>query len=177
MKKLLAIIGISVIFFFIYFLQVNFFNWFTIAGIKPNLFVIYLVILSLFMGKNKGIIFGIFFGLYLDIINGRILGISSILLAIIAFFSEVMNKNVSNDTKITMILIITISTGIYEVGYYIASIWKLSINIEILQFIKIVCIEIFFNGLLTIILYPVIQKFGSYLSEIFNKRNVMGTYF
>lgn len=164
-------------FLLIYLLQVDFFNWFTIAGIKPNLFVIYVVVISLFTGKKRGTIFGICFGLYIDMINGRVLGIASIMLAGIAFFAELMNKNVTNDTKITMVLIVALSTLIYEVGYYIASIWKLSINVEILQFIKIVCIETFFNSMLAIILYPIIQKFGNYLSEIFNKRNFISSYF
>lgn len=177
MKKSLAIIGVSVSFLLIYLLQVNFFNWFTIAGIKPNLFVIYVVVISLFTEKKMGAIFGICFGLYIDMINGRVLGIASIMLAVIAFFAELMNKNVTNDTKITMVLIVALSTLIYEIGVYIASIWKLSINVEIFQFIKIVCIETFFNSMLTIIFYPIIQKFGNYLSEIFHKRNFISSYF
>lgn len=177
MKKLLAIIGVSVVFLLIYLLQINFFNWFTIAGIKPNLFVIYVVVISLFTGKKIGTIFGICIGLYIDMLNGRVLGIASIMLVGISFFAKFMNKNFTNDTKITMVLIVALSTFLYEIGYYIASIWKLQINVEIFQFIKIVCIETFFNSMLTIILYPVIQKFGNYLSEIFNKRNFISGYF
>ena len=177
MKKTLAVIEISVVFFLIYLLQMDFFSWFTIAGIKPNLFIIYVAVISLFAGKKAGIIFGVFFGFYIDTISGRILGISSIMLAVIAFCAEFMNKNVSNDTKITIVLIVGLSTLIYEVGYYMASIWKLGINVELFQFIKIICIEIFFNSILTIILYPVIQRFGNYLLEIFNKRNFISSYF
>ena len=177
MKKVGAIIGIFITFFIIYFLQVNFFNWFTIAGIKPNLFILFIVVLSMFINKKRGIIFGIIFGLFIDIINGRILGISAVCLASIAIFSGVMNKNVSSDTKITMVLIVALSTFFYEFGYYIISIWKLSINIEMFQFIKILFVETIFNSLLTIILYPHIQKLGVYLSEIFNKRSFLRTYF
>ena len=170
MKKTLAIIGISAIFLLIYLLQVNFFSWFTIAGVKPNLFVIYIVIISLFAGNKVSIILGVLFGFYIDILNGRVLGISSIMFALVSLFTELMSKNFSNDTKITIVLIVGLSTLIYEVGYYMASIWKLGINVELFQFIKIICIEIFFNSILTIILYPVIQRFGNYLSqELFMK--------
>ena len=177
MKKLLAIIGVSVVFLLIYLLQINFFNWFTIAGIKPNLFVIYVVVISLFTGKKIGTIFGICIGLYIDMLNGRVLGIASIMLVGISFFAKFMNKNFTNDTKITMVLIVALSTFFYEFGYYIISIWKLSINIEMFQFIKILFVETIFNSLLTIILYPHIQKLGVYLSEIFNKRSFLRTYF
>ena len=40
MKKTIDIIIIILAFFIIYFLQTNFFTWFNIAGIMPNLFVV-----------------------------------------------------------------------------------------------------------------------------------------
>ena len=42
MKKTITIVGIIITFFIVYFLQANFFSWFTIAKIKPNLFIILL---------------------------------------------------------------------------------------------------------------------------------------
>jgi len=177
LKKTLAIIEITVIFLFIYFFQVNFFSWFTIAGVKPNLFVIYVVVIGLFSNKKIGVIFAIIFGLFIDIICGRILGMSSCLLVATMFVSGFMYKNFTNDTKITMVLILALSTIFYEFVYYILSMWKLSINVEIFEFLKILCIETFFNSMLTIILYPAIQKGGNYLSEIYNKKNFISTYF
>ena len=38
MKKAIAILILFVIFIVIYFLQLNLFSWFTIAGVKPNIF-------------------------------------------------------------------------------------------------------------------------------------------
>lgn len=177
MKKTLTIIGLIIIFFLIYFLQVNFFSWFTIAGVKPNLFVIYVLVIGLFAGKKVGCILGILFGLYIDIINGRIVGISAVMLGAIGFLVEYMDKNVSNDNKITMMLIVAANTVLYELSYYIGFIWKLSVTLEIIPFIKILCIEVFFNIMLTIILYPAIQKFGNYLSELFKKKNFLTAYF
>lgn len=177
MKKALTVIGIILTFFFIYFLQLNFFSWFNIAGIKPNLFVIYIIFLSTFIGKKRGIVIGIILGLYIDIVNGRILGLTAIMYVLIAIFSDVMNKNVSSDTKITMIFIIALGTFLYELGYYFLSMWKLSINVEIVQFMKIVWVEVLFNSILTIILYPVIQKVGTLISDIFNKKSFLSTYF
>ena len=177
MKKALTLIGIVLTFFLIYFLQVNFFSWFNIAGIKPNLFVIYIIFLGTFIGRKRGIIIGRIFGLYIDIINGRILGLTAIMFVLTAIFSDIMNKNVSSDTKITMIFIIALGTFLYEFGYYILSIWKLSINVEMMQFMKIIMIEILFNSILTIILYPLIQKVGILISDIFNKKSFLSTYF
>ena len=50
MKKTITILCLILIFFLIYFLQANFFTWFNIAGILPNLYVI----LVLFIGFERG---------------------------------------------------------------------------------------------------------------------------
>ena len=58
MKKFLINIILVLITFIIYFLQSNFFSWFTIAGIKPNLFVVYVLFIGLFGNKSLGTIYG-----------------------------------------------------------------------------------------------------------------------
>ena len=52
MKKTIAIISLIIAFFVIYFLQTNFFTWFTINGIMPNLFVILVLFIGLFAGRK-----------------------------------------------------------------------------------------------------------------------------
>ena len=71
MKKVLIGFLLFVAFFIIYFLQSNFFNWFTIGGIKPNLFVILALFVGLFAGRIRGILFGAIFGILLDFFIGR----------------------------------------------------------------------------------------------------------
>lgn len=73
MKKTLSIIIIFLTFILIYLLQSNFFGSFTIAGIKPNLFIILALFIGIFMGKIYGGIIGIIFGLLLDIFIGKAL--------------------------------------------------------------------------------------------------------
>lgn len=53
----------------------------------------------------------------------------------------------------------------------------LSSNIEIWSFIKILVIELFFNTLLTIILYPLMQKGGYKVEEIFKNPQILTRYF
>ena len=52
MKKALTIIILCITFIFIYLLELNFFSWFTIAGVKPNLFVILTLFIGLYSGKK-----------------------------------------------------------------------------------------------------------------------------
>lgn len=82
MKKILSTIIIFLIFILIYFLQSNFFSWFNIAGVKPNIFIILVLITGLFIGKIYGATTGIVLGLLLDFFIGRKLGIYAIQLGL-----------------------------------------------------------------------------------------------
>lgn len=83
MKNTIIIVGIILIFLILYFIQVNFFNWFTISGISPNLFVIYVLFIGLFAGKQIGIPIGIVIGLLLDFFISKKIGILGIMLGIV----------------------------------------------------------------------------------------------
>jgi len=61
MKKLLGTLAIILAFLIIYFLQINIFNSLEIFNTKPNLFIIFIVVISLFLGSKIGLSFGIFF--------------------------------------------------------------------------------------------------------------------
>ena len=82
MKKTLSIFLIFLTFIIIYFLQINFFSWFNIAGIKPNLFIIVLLFIVLFIGKVYVATIGVVFGLLIDLFIGKALGINAIILGL-----------------------------------------------------------------------------------------------
>lgn len=177
MKKTIAISLIILAFLIIYFLQANFFSWFNIAGISPNLFVILILFISLYMGLKVSIPLGIIFGFFLDIIIGKQIGVSAIMFGIIAFIGGYFDKNFSKDSRITIMLMIIGSTAIYEIGCYIFNFIGQSSYIEILPFIKILVIEIIYNTIITIIIYTWIQKLGYSLEEIFKGQKVLTKYF
>ena len=174
MKKVLAIVLLMVSFFVIYFLQANFFTWFTIMGVQPNLFIIFVLFIGLFAGKKIGVILGILFGFYIDLIIGRQIGISGIMFGLIG---EYLDKNFSKESRLTIMLMITGSTAIYEIGCYAFNVITLNMNIEILSFVKILVIEIIYNLLITIIIYPLIQRLGHSLEGVFKTRNILTRYF
>ncbi len=177
MKKVLTGIAIIITFFIIYFLQANFFTWFTINGVMPNLFVIFVLWIGLFIGKKTGLMCGLIFGIYIDVLVGKSIGISGIMLAIIGLIAEYIDKNFSKDSRLTIMLIIAASTAIYEIGIYVFQIIKWRINIEIFAFLKTLSIEILFNVILAIILYPIIQKLGNLVESKFKTKEILTRYF
>ena len=66
MKKTIINILLILTTFIIYFLQSNFFSWFTISGVMPNLFVIYVLFIGLFSNRLTGVIYGVVIGAILD---------------------------------------------------------------------------------------------------------------
>ena len=177
MKKTISIILMFVTFLIIYFLQSNFFNWFTIAGVKPNLFIILTLFISLFAGAKIGTAYGIFFGIFLDVVIGRSIGISSIMYALVGAIGGYFDKNFSKDSRMTIMLMVIGTTLLYEIGNYVISIMRLSIQIEVLSFVRVLLIEIIYNVIITIILYPLIQKVGYKVEDIFKGQKILKRYF
>lgn len=177
MKKVVWIVLLIIAFFVIYFIQSNFFTWFTIASIEPNLFVIFILFIGLFAGKKLGLILGIIFGFYIDVIIGRQIGISGIMLGIVGLIGEYLDKSFSKESRVTIMLMMAGSTIIYEVGCYVFNIITLGMSVEIISFIKILFIEVLYNVIIVIIIYPLIQKIGHALEEVFKSRNILTRYF
>ena len=177
MKKILSIVFIIISFLVVFFVQSNFFSWFTIAGIQPNLFIILILCVGLFAGKKLGLILGVLFGLFLDVVIGRQIGISGIMLGLVGLIGEYLDKNFSKESRITIMLMIVGATAIYEIGCYIFNIIVLNLSIEMIGFFKILLIEILYNSLITIILYSLIQNLGHDLEEIYKTKNILTRYF
>lgn len=177
MKKFLIILALIVQGLIIYFLQVNVFSYLTIAGVKPNLLVIYILCIGLFANSYVGIGLGTFFGLLLDLLFGKVIGISAIMLCIIGYLGSYFDKNFSKDNKITIILMVMGATVIYEFGSYFVSSIILNFDAEYWVLIKKLIIEVVYNSLLVIIFYPLIQKIGYWIDRNFKKTNILTRYF
>lgn len=92
MKKALIAFILFIAFIIIYFLQLNFFNWFTIAGIKPNIFIILVLFIGLYAGIKMGTGFGLLFGFIIDTLGNNVIGASTVILGVIGFMRRIFRK-------------------------------------------------------------------------------------
>ncbi len=122
-------------------------------------------------------VFGIAFGLYIDIILGKNVGISALALGVIGMLGEILSKNFSKDSRFIVTIMVIIVTAIYEIAVYILTILRTGGTIEILAFSKILLIEVVFNTLITIIIYPIIKKAGYYVENLFDDKYILTRYF
>jgi rod shape-determining protein MreD len=173
--------GVSLLFFItfiiIYILQANLFSNLQIAGVVPNLFVIFILWIGLFANATSALIFGIIMGLSLDLIYGKVIGITAIMLCIIGYLGAYFDKNFSKESKLKIIFMVIGATIIYELGYYALTGLIIGFDFEWLNFTRIVIFEVIYNVLITILLYPLIQNLGYKVDRVFKKNNILTRYF
>ena len=83
----------------------------------------------------------------------------------------------SKDNKITVMIMVSVLTIIYEIGSYMLKYAFLNINIEILAFSKILLVETLYNIILTIIIYPIMQLTGYDVEEEYKGSKILTRYF
>ncbi len=129
------------------------------------------------MGKRKGAIAGMIIGLFLDIMIGQVIGVTSILLGIIGLATEYIDEHYSKDNLLAFVVIICLATFAYESGYYVVKMVISETQFEILPYLKVTLIETLYNGLLTIIFYPLIKKAGYYVQNIYKRKKLLTRYY
>ena len=143
----------------------------------PNIFVIYVLFVGLFASRTLGTIYGVAVGLTLDLLLGQQIGINAVTLGLVGFLAGVFDKNFSKDSRMTIMIMVFGSTFLIEVLNYLLNYIFLVINVEIVNFLIILSIEIIYNLILTIILYPLIQKAGYYIENEYKGNKILTRYF
>ncbi len=170
MQKFKSTLIIILMFFIVYFLQLNFFSWFNIAGIKPNLFIPLVLFVGLYVGKKIGILYGMCLGLILDITIGRTIGENVILLGIVGYVGEVYDRNFSKSKKISIIILNVLCLTIFETIEYAILCLGFKANVEISLFIEKLILENLYNILIIIIFFEPMKNLGSYIEKNFKDR-------
>ena len=63
----------------LYLLQTTVFQWFSLAGVTPNLLLILTVSIGFMRGQKEGVIVGFFSGLLIDLTLGDVIGICALI--------------------------------------------------------------------------------------------------
>lgn len=173
-----SLILISIILFIVfqilYFLQANIFPMIPIAGIVPNLFVIFILVIGLYGNNFLAILYGIICGIWIDSLYGEVIGITPAMLCLIGFIATWFDTLWSKDEKISIIIMVILSTLLFEFGCYFIKSIVLEFDLEMSTFFKILFWEELYNVLLTIIFFGLIKKLG-YMMERKLKRSNMYT--
>ena len=74
-------------------------------------------------------------------------------------------------------LMTIVTTLICETVSYLIQIILFKLSIEVLPFIKIISIEVLYNSILIILLYPLIEKTGEALERTFKEKSILTKYY
>ena len=99
------------------------------------------------------------------------------MLGVVGFLGGYLDKKFSKDSRITIILMVIFSTVAFEVGKYVISVMINSITPEVFAFSKLLFVEVVFNVIITIIVYPIIKKAGYGMENVFKSKNILTRYF
>lgn len=177
MKKVLINIFFIITMFCMLFMQMNFFNWFTISSVMPNLFVIYVLFIGLYTKKYVVITYASLLGVLLGSLFAVNMFTSVISYMLVAVISIMFGKNFSKDSRITIVVMVCLATLLHSIfvcamnffiegSYY--NIWKLT---------RVIMIESVYNAILVIILYPVFQKIGPWIENEYKASKILTRYF
>lgn len=141
------------------------------------MFVIFVLFIGLYANKFMGVTYGVIFGLLLDCFIGNKLGVTAIMLGVVGVIGVIFDKNFSKENRITLIVMVVISTIVFEAGEYIIRYFINRVYVDILPFVQILLIECLYNTLLTIIFYPLIRKFGNKIEKEYKENRILTRYF
>ena len=99
------------------------------------------------------------------------------MLGITGFMGGKLNKNFSKESKMTIIIILSLLTFACETIRYLLQVGMFNIDHEILTYIKILGIEVLYNIIIVIIIYPLFQSSGRWLEKTFHEKKVYTTYY
>lgn len=176
MKKTVITGTIILITIVLLMLQLTIFNNLRLFNVKPNLFLILLTSLIVYTNKKTTYVFFILTGIILDLLLGGMIGITSISMLIssiiiMSFKNILTKKNMEN-----FLLFILIVTIFYELVYNLIRIGLTNTSFDI-YILKIIAIESIYNMLISIIIYPIIEKIGNEIYPEYKKSNILTKYF
>lgn len=70
-----------------------------------------------------------------------------------------------------------VATLVCEIISYILQIILFKLSFEVGAFVKIILIEVLFNSMIIIIIYPIIEKAGALLEKVFTENKILTKYY
>ena len=154
-------------------LQATWLDCIEICGIKPNLFLIYIIVICCFCSRIEGGAVGFAAGFALDMIMGGIWGLNAVLGLLLGFcISHFYAKIISNSNLLVTLALVFVGTLLYEAFFCFIAFLR-SENVSLFQsIVKIVLPECGYNMVASVPLYFIIKRFAKFLYT--DKGDVIG---
>lgn len=107
---------------FIFIFQSSIGSYISIAGVIPNIMLVYVIIIAYLFGKSDGLIVGLIMGLLYDCFFGHYIGANLFLYGLIAYASGLFYEYIYKDNVAIVLFLVFIGTLFYNFGFFMLNI-------------------------------------------------------
>lgn len=158
LKKILTITSIVLFIIAILFFQLFVINNKSLFGVKPNLILICIIVVSLWYGVYKGTMISFITGVLCDILFGNTTGMFTIAYTITGAITGLINDNYRKENRMSLVYVTFIFTALFELIQYFEYLMITHIYTNIFYFLKQVILTSLLNTVIVFIVYGVIYK-------------------
>ena len=168
MKNILKSICIILLFLISLIVQLFIFNNMELLGVKPNMLLISIIVVSLFTNIYSTTIYSFILGFIVDIIFGST-GMFTISYTAIGMLLGFIGENYMKENYLSIVLLTILSVTLFEVVQYVQTMIKISQYIGLIFLIKQLVISIMLNVVLVFIICFIFGKIIGYIDKKQNK--------
>ena len=151
------VIGSFIMVVLLYLLQTTIFNNIAIAGVKPNVILIPIVIVGYRYGRVQGMVLGFFTGLFIDLNESDYLGYYALFYLIIGYLVGFSSKLYSNDSTLVPLGLAGASDMVLNFLIYVTG-FLLRNRLDLPYYmIRIILPELVYTMIVAALLYRVID--------------------
>ena len=168
MKRVLKAICTMLLFVFSLLVQLFLFNNMSLFGVKPNMLLISVIVVSLYTSIYSTTIYSFIVGAIADLIFGG-MGMFTVSYTAIGMLLGYVNGNYMKENYVSIILLTIISVVLFETIQYIQSMVLLSKYVSLIFLLKQLILSILLNVVFVFIICFVFGKIIGFIDKKQNK--------
>ncbi len=161
-KRIFSYFIIFLVLICIFLFQIYVIDSRELFGVKPNLILISVIVMSLWYGLYAGTIYSFFIGITTDIMFGNNFGIFTLSYIIVGLVIGYLNYNYRRENKVSLLYLTIFGTCIFEFTQFVIYLFLNSGSSNILHLIIQILISSILNVILAFILYGTFSRISEY---------------
>ena len=149
-----------------------------IAGIAPNLLLMFTCIVGFMRGRTSGLMVGFFSGMLIDVLSGGMIGFTALIYIFVGYFNGMFYKEYTKEQMLLPISLVAMCDFSYGLIYYVIT-YVMRNKLHLSFYVsKVILPEMIYTVCVTIFAYIFvyfINRWLDLLSKKRNNRNVTGT--
>ncbi len=168
-KKIITFMYILILIIFIFAFQIFIINSRDLFGIKPNLILISVIVVSAWYGEKVGGIFSFIIGVFTELLFSSFNGIFLISYTIVGILVGYLNNKYNKENKISLVYVTILSTFLFEFIEYLYYLFIYRVYSNMFYFFKQVVISSILNIVIVFIVYSIIHNIIEYFDSRIRK--------